>query len=260
MLAETCTKCGTPLKLVANGTMALCPRCKTMTFANNDGSHENLQDLYVRSELMNGEDLLFEQKWQEAITCFSKMAKSHPLQIDAWMGLARALTREQENLVLSSEEYKLLCKCLGKIQVLSGALLDDSWRAYRDKYEAYRETQRRELQAQCDKLANWVDHKQDGDSKMAARIGLLGGAFLILMLGIVMFVVDARLWYLIPITGTITGLLGYIAYRTYGYANLTKEERQAVQKRCAELNQYAKYWNVELYFRQDIRNIIESHR
>ena len=260
MSAKTCSKCGSSLKLVANGTMLSCPHCKTMQFVQNDGSHENLQELYLRSELVNGDKYLQDQDWKPAITCFSALVERYPLEIDAWMGLARAMTREQTYLALSGAEYQTLTKCLSKVQVLQGALLDDSWSAYRQKYEAYRDAQRMEIQDQCEKLANWIDHKQDGDAKMASLIGMVAGAFLTFMLGVVLVMIDTRLWMVLPITTAIAVIIGFMIHKLRGKADITPEERQRVRQRCAELDKQAKYWNVQIFFRQDIRNILESKK
>ena len=125
MVAKTCSKCGSPLQSVAYGTMLSCKHCGNMVFAN-DGTHGDLAEMYLRTELTNGDKLLFEQKWAEAVTCFSNLTEKYPLDIDSWMGLARAMTREQTFMALSGAEYQRLTKCLSKIQILQGALLDDS--------------------------------------------------------------------------------------------------------------------------------------
>lgn len=260
MVAKKCSKCGSSLKPVANGTMLSCPHCKTMQFTQNDGSHDNLQELYLRSELVNGDKYLQDQDWKQATACFSALVEKYPLEIDAWMGLARAMTREQTFLALSGAEYQALTKCLSKVQILQGALLDDSWATYRQKYEVYRDTQRMEIQDQCEKLANWIDHKQDGDVKMASLIGMVAGAFLVFMLGVVLVMIDPRLWIVLPITTAIAVIIGWMIYRLCGKANITPEERQRVKQRCAELEKQAKYWNVQIFFRQDIRNILESKK
>lgn len=259
MVAKTCSKCGSPLKLVANDTMMSCPRCKTMVFTD-DETHGNLSEMYLRTELSNGDKLLFEHKWDEAVVCFSNLTEKYPLDIDSWMGLARAMTHEQTFLVLPGAEYQKLTKCLGRIQSLQGALLDDSWRAYRQKYEEYRDIQRMEIQEQCEKLARWIDHKQDGDVKMATLIGMVAGAFLVFMLGVVLTMIEPKLWIILPITTGIAVIIGFMIRRIRGKADITPEERQRVKQRCAELEKQAKYWNVQIFFRQDIRNILESKK
>ena len=259
MVAKTCSKCGSPLQSVANGTMLSCKHCGTMVFANDD-THSDLAEMYLRTELTNGDKLLFEQKWAEAVTCFSNLTEKYPLDIDSWMGLARAMTREQTFMALSGAEYQRLTKCLSKIQLLQGALLDDSWRQYRQKYEEYRDIQRMEIQEQCEKLARWIDSKQDGDSKMAALIGMVAGAFLVFMLGVVIVIIEPKAWMVLPITTSISVIIGWMIYRIRGKADITKEERQRVKARCAELEKQAKYWNVNIFFRQDIRNILESKK
>lgn len=258
MPTQTCAKCGASLQLVANDTMRKCIRCGAMYFANTALS--DIQQSYLQSELTTGDSFLLAKRWDDAISCFANLTKSYPLEIDAWMGVARALTREQTFFALSGEDYKLLCRCLSKVQALQGALVDDSWSVYKTQYERYRDTQRMEIQEQCEKLAYWVDHKQDGDSKMAVRLVLMSAAFLLFVFGCVLCVIDSRLWMLIPITGGVAAVMCWLVKRMGAKADISAEEKRQVRLRCAELEKQAKYWNVQIFFRQDIRNILSSQK
>ena len=260
MIQRVCTRCHTPLQFMANNTMAKCPLCHS-TYFSDDIQHESeQQNAFIRSELLKGDAHLQEKRWGDALVVFSGLAKSYPLEIDVWTGLARALTREQTHFGLAGSEYALLIRALNKVQSLQGVLMDESWETYRTKYEQYRERQRLEIQEQCDTLAKWIDGQQDSAHKMVLRLVCVTFAFLLFVIGCVIAMIDSSLWVMTLLMGILAALVIAVIFRFTSRINLDASDREVVLTRCAEIQNQAEYWNVQIVFRQDIRHLLKSKK
>lgn len=249
---ERCTKCNAPLRSVANGTMKRCVKCDAMYIVGELGASEVHED-YARSELAIGDSFLFAKNWDEATKCFKRLCKQYPLEMDSWLGLARSLTREQNYLDMSYKDYRLLLKCLSKVQTLSGALLDDSWQSYKQRYQQHCGTKRVALQKECDELAHWVDENQGGYQRMILQMVYLIFALFFVVGGFVVVMIDLKFWYIMLLCWGIASLLVLIMRWSGKKMRLEKDDIEYVRQQRDYLQKSAEYYHVELTFRSDIR-------
>jgi hypothetical protein len=274
-----CPACGVVIDVDDTNGAAICSSCAApFAIARGIDAYEHsAHGRMLEQGLKSGEAFLQLKEWRKAYDVFSELSGKYPHDARTWLGIARAISHEQECHEINESMLDAIRQNVSRARTINLYIADNSWDVYIEREEArleyefnYRDSMRKKLQREYDDVvarsARQLSIMVANKRAMRSTYMMLGFALIVvcgIMIGAQKMGYLAHVWYLY-IAGAV-GIIGVLLF-ILGLASSTKRvylpgsDVKDINRTVERIQQSAKRSGVEIDMSQPVKTSMLSRK